>query len=635
MDPETQRLYEQLMGSRSTPGPGPGAAPTAAPKQDLQSAYDAFLRSRSLEGQPNPRMQDMITSAMAGPVGAGEAGLPPSAYVDMPRGEYWGRVGGNVLPSAGRAIVDTAKALTVNLPETATGVYQLGRGLTSKAAGAMGFEQDPVEKAQTEAVADAIGQRYASTYAGEPGSFWKALAEDPAAIGMDVASVAPVLGVAGKGSTLGRAGRLAENLDPTQAALNVAGKAIPAVGQAIPKGVAAIQSKASGVDYGALMTVRDAFLSNDPARRQAVMSAMRNEVDAKQFVDQLVGGVDDLERAASERYMNDAANAFSISQPVPMSGPVSSAGELYNLLRPSALRQNVYYNPSDENLARTALNAILAHATDPRLQTVKELDVLKKELDRIAGDIRNPSLQGRVSGIAGSIIEATKAVDPTYAKMMSDWSNWKRDLKNIQKEFGTTAMSDAQRAKKIMAAMSNPDRIVMLNRIADTTEGGKYLRETAAGRMTSPIASDKFHTLVSGAGGPLTAAMFFGTHPAAMLLAAPGLMASSPRLGGLSQAAMAGAQRVVNPMVEGVRRTALTAPVTNVAGQFGEAQTEAEERMGRKSGGRVGIDHGREADSLIMAAERARKQIGQSTQAILHTPDEHVVNALEIANRSI
>lgn len=60
-----------------------------------------------------------------------------------------------------------------------------------------------------------------------------------------------------------------------------------------------------------------------------------------------------------------------------------------------------------------------------------------------------------------------------------------------------------------------------------------------------------------------------------------------------------------------------------------------DERMGRKSGGRVGINHDRLADQLVTAAERAKKGISKSTEPLLNMPDDHIAHALEVANRSI
>jgi hypothetical protein len=51
-----------------------------------------------------------------------------------------------LLPSSGRLIKETAKALTVNLPETAEGIGQIISGLSSKVGGAFGLQQSPEEK---------------------------------------------------------------------------------------------------------------------------------------------------------------------------------------------------------------------------------------------------------------------------------------------------------------------------------------------------------------------------------------------------------------------------------------------------------------------------------------------------------
>lgn len=56
-------------------------------------------------------------------------------------------------------------------------------------------------------------------------------------------------------------------------------------------------------------------------------------------------------------------------------------------------------------------------------------------------------------------------------------------------------------------------------------------------------------------------------------------------------------------------------------------------RIGRKAGGRIG--HHYEAARLVKAAELAKKNHGKQTETILNAPDEHVVKALSVANRSI
>jgi len=58
---------------------------------------------------------------------------------------------------------------------------------------------------------------------------------------------------------------------------------------------------------------------------------------------------------------------------------------------------------------------------------------------------------------------------------------------------------------------------------------------------------------------------------------------------------------------------------------------QAREREGRATGGKVGMT----ANMLIQAVDRAKNKINNGTKEILKAPDEHVVKALEIANRHI
>ncbi|NDG84675.1 MAG: hypothetical protein EBX52_06505, partial [Proteobacteria bacterium] len=57
-------------------------------------------------------------------------------------------------------------------------------------------------------------------------------------------------------------------------------------------------------------------------------------------------------------------------------------------------------------------------------------------------------------------------------------------------------------------------------------------------------------------------------------------------------------------------------------------------RIGRKAGGRIGAP-GIAAEKLIVAAERAKKNQGGATSALLNVPDETITKALAVANEHI
>jgi hypothetical protein len=53
-------------------------------------------------------------------------------------------------------------------------------------------------------------------------------------------------------------------------------------------------------------------------------------------------------------------------------------------------------------------------------------------------------------------------------------------------------------------------------------------------------------------------------------------------------------------------------------------------REGRATGGRVAT-----ADKLVGMVDRAKKNINNQTEELLKTPDSHVAQALEVANRHL
>jgi hypothetical protein len=56
-------------------------------------------------------------------------------------------------------------------------------------------------------------------------------------------------------------------------------------------------------------------------------------------------------------------------------------------------------------------------------------------------------------------------------------------------------------------------------------------------------------------------------------------------------------------------------------------------RTGRATGGR--INRGMNAQMLMAAVERAKANGQKTTESILNAPDEHVVQALKVANENI
>jgi hypothetical protein len=167
------------------------------------------------------------------------------------------------------------------------------------------------------------------------------------------------------------------------------------------------------------------------------------------------------------------------------------------------------------------------------------------------------------------------------------------------------------------------DVAAMINKKPGSPEEKNSLFFTALQRFTPGIVSavsSIFH-------GPLGA--FAGT------------VASETALRGgqsLGRSRAIKAEEFGAPVVRPEQR--VTAPIRNLPAMYPtETETGYEDarpltihgpgnRMGRKSGGRV-------SDRLVAMVDRSKKNINNSTQSLLQTPDSHVAHALEIANRNL
>jgi hypothetical protein len=574
--------------------------------------------------------------------------IPAADYAKMSWGEYLPKVGENLVPSSIEALKGMGNAI-IHPVETASAIGQIGQGLGSKAldtAGeAIGYGPvlDPAKKAEREAMANALLQSYSGRYGGgEEGEFWKHLAEDPASYLTDVASVASLgagsatkLGLLDKASKAGKVAKFAENLDPVQAAMNLTGKAASTVGKVVPYGLMLGQNAFSGIPLKILNTARQAALSGDPKKIEAFMSSIKGNPNfSGEAIDALEGSIDNMAEKASNSYMTDRKTAFARTEPVDMEDPTAARNVVEDMITPQGVLQApVAYAPDDMKEARAALDQIDNVLTHPsgNANTIQELDVVKKNIDKIAKRIADPALRSRVQAMSGELVDAMAFTDPAYGKMMRGWSEWKRQLNNVRKEFGTKAMSDVARTRKLARAFSSKSGNEMFNRL-EGTPSGENLRYSLAGDAMKTYSSDRIHNLVAGLGGLGGIGLAMGYHPAAALAAVPPALLASPKLGGLSQYALGRAERAVNTKARGAADLLAPPVMTNVASQVGSALED--NRQGRKSGGRVS-SHDADADQLVRAAERAKKGWSAETEPLLNQTDDAVAHALEVANRSI
>ena len=520
-------------------------------------------------------------------------------------------VGKLALASAPASAKNVASGLydaVANIGDTATGVAQLGKGLFSKAKGALGYERNP----EAEAVVDALTGMYGDRY-GSMAAFKETLAEDPFAIGLDVASVAPVVGPASRLAGLGPVGaglsKVAALGDPVNLAAKATGLAAKTVTEPVAAASRYAHGAASGVPQGMLKLAEQAGRSGTPAQRNAFKTFAMGRGDNRDIAQTAMAALQERKAAVQADYV--ARKQSLITDELPMSDIKASLASARTAYVNSGLFPRVK-DALDEMARRID---IAENSPDPKFRTAVGLDELKRSLNDIVGDLP-PSDRGKVADVPRSVRNTIASADSGYADMMERWQDWISEMKDIQTTLGASdRTSETARIAKLLATAKSSDKMALLKELAENTRAGHSLPYMIAGSVAQDILPSYLRGMgLMGAG----AALAGGPHGVAMAAA------GSPRLASMSQYSMG--------RLAGAAGSIPTPPAlaTNVLSQMGQ-----EDRPGRKSGGRVGGDHMAAADLLVKAAERAKNDHGKTTEPLLNQSDDVVAHALEVANRSI
>jgi hypothetical protein len=546
--------------------------------------------------------------------------MPGKKYTNMPSDEYWSLAASNV-PKGLANIREGFKYAAedpIEFAKTAGSLtYDLGKGVGSKAIDAVGELAgygpvfDPSTKRERESVADAAFEHF--NYLSDKEEFWKRLAEDPVSIGLDVATFAPVVGVAGRAAGLGKLAtgveRVAALGDPVNLALQSAKLGVKAVTRPTAAIARYPQAIATGTPIQALKIAGETGRSTDPGARQAFKSTMSGQAEPRDIARATVAAMEEKRKAASD---------FYTSKKRELTTQELSMGEIRNTLDDALSKADPYglrSNAADVAALREMDNLIRGYemSPNPGARTAVQLDRLKRDLRGIVSQL-GPSERGGVAAIPNAVRDTIAKVDPTYAKMMDYWQDWISTMRDMQATLGTgDRVSETARLAKLMSTMKSGEKLNLLKQLGDTPSG-KYLPEMIAGAAFRDIMPAAMQGFGLGVLGPVLAG---GPHGIAAAAAA------SPRLAGLTQYGIGRLEGAVN------RIPAPPAVATNLLSQIGA------ERMERKAGGRVGMPHDKVADQLVMAAERAKKGISKGTESLLDMSDNHIAHALEVANRSI
>jgi len=631
-DADFQQFLNETHAATNAPPPLRHAHPNAMPlpqADDTDPDYQSFVKDANASVTP-----------------------PPAAdYGNMPWSEVASSGAHNLIPSAWNNLKAIPSAI-YNYGDTASAIGQLGTGIYSKVAG-LAENQDPVKKAQDEAVLNEMVKPFTSV-----SGFKEALATDPfsilttAAIPFTGGASAGMRGaeLLGEASTAGKvlksvskaANAASYAMDPTKAALGTAGL----VGSGLGSGIKTTVSAASGTHP---ISLENAFAAG--AAKGPGAADIKNAFN--QFATGQGDAVDFSQRSARaiESIKNDQLNSWiqqkggltaATNQPIPLQPIVDAIDAQRNIIGPRQLASTSGQAAHDE-LDR--LQGLIEQRNslpdgDPQ-KSILGMDQLKVQLGQ---DARSSPAPNQTWAVYHAIKDGINSVDPQYQNLMDTYRADMDNVTNLTK--GLKAGPNVAANNELAAYLKNqktPNGQSLISQVAQKDPlipymvAGADLHGIGAHGVANIVekGSAPFHIVNIGrsllSGDPLSIMGSVGAAVAQPIIQSPRVMGKiAYGLGALSTSPVGKATGAV-----GTYLPPTAGPLMNLQRAQDEEGNAAGGRVGRKSGGRTGIDAKTIGMQLIDMADRIKKEQGKGTKPLLNVDDTTIAKALAIANRGI
>lgn len=366
----------------------------------------------------------------------------------------WSDVPGQAFQNAGKSAVQLAKNIAqpfLHPIDTVNAFKDIGKGAISKAEGALGFDQDPAEKAATEAQIDAVGRFIADRY-GSSDALKKTLATDPVGAAADLAAVmtgggalaARAPGVAGQ---VGRvAGRVGNAIDPVAGAVRVAGGAAKSVGNAA--------SATLGLTTGAGKLPIDVAFEAGRKGNAAFTDHMRGNAPLTEVGDMAQSAVGELRRDRSAAYNAGMANVKStgLVDFTPIEYALNNAHDMVHFKGLAKSKEAADTLSAISNKVQEWQNL-----PSSAYRTPQGLDALKQAIGEIRQKTQYGSLERKVADQVYNTIKTqiVKQV-PEYADTMKGYANASDQIDDLTRTFslGEKASKDTA-LRKLTSVMRN------------------------------------------------------------------------------------------------------------------------------------------------------------------------------------
>jgi len=407
--------------------------------------------------------------------------------------------------------------------QTAENIGALGKGLYSKAEGAMGYEQNPQEKAQVEASANAVGDFFKQRYGGLE-NLKKTMAEDPVGFLGDAATILT-------GGELA-AGRLPGVVGQTARAAGTVGGAIDPLTNAVrAAGVGGkLAAKSLGVTTGVGGEAIEQGFKAGQAGRTSFLEQMRGEGDASNLVDMALKHVDDLRDARRADYLANttelrAGGGAARLSMTPVDKVFSDAESVF--------KQGNFIKNKAAEAVHDEIGSVIDEwkAANPK-PTPMDYDALKQ---RIGGIDAAPGSAAEAirTQVYNAIQKQLSIHVPQYAKAMQGYEDASNNLTQLRKTFslGKNVSTDTA-SRKILSILRDNVNTNFGQRRAlgqQIAESNPDFFPAIAGQTMRSFEPRGLSRVVAGEG-----LLHLIGNPAGMPGALGYLAASSPRLVGES-----------------------------------------------------------------------------------------------------
>jgi hypothetical protein len=580
-------MAESILGRYQV---APAREPEAAPEAPQTGRImDRYVISKAAEAAPEPSPTVTRPGARVAETRfqrAREVAAPPPAEAPPPPEMTWAESGSkaaeNLLPSfveAGKSLVG---AVTSPI-QTAKAIGQLGEGLVSKAAGAVGVKQDPKVKAETERLANALGEHYSTIYGGllrgDTDAFKRAFAEDPASIIMDASTLLGGAGVAAKGAGLSKTAQALSKVSAATDPIQLATKIAKLPGAAIAKATPYTSSITSGSSVNALKVAQQAGRTTDKTLKAAFDAHMKG-ADAMEIVEKSQSAIKKLADARGAQYVADMAatkagglpqlpwtsvdnamNANLAKTTFQVKGPAGMAGPQFTMYQQAKeVADNI----------QQAIDFFKNQPIGTNAHTLEGFDALKRYIGEVADASRqNPVAYGIATDMYNSVLNTVKAQHPQYAKAMEAYQNASKELADMRSAFGLGRknVADESVLRRILSTKDNTTKKTLLDELAEVEPTIPYM---LAGQELKDILPGGVKAYVANVG---LAPLAFGVNPALVVGQAA---LASPRLAGKIQKGIGATARVGEAIT--------SRPVTTTGYYAGRVEEEAARPMGTTEG---------------------------------------------------